>query len=123
MEVTLENYYEQIENINSGSTLKYKNLNFEVTKTASNTNFKIKPNRIAYILTLLALIMVTILFVSFFLLANNEQLVGLGMLPSIAIMYFSKKIALYITEKFYKNDISEFFQILKLYNQEKIKRK
>lgn len=123
MEVTRENYYEQIENISSGSTLKYKNLNFEVTKTASNTNFKLKPNMFAYILTLFGLIMVTILFVSIFLLANNEQLVSLGMLPSIAIMYFSKKIALYITEKLYKNDISEFFQVLKLYNQEKIKRK
>ena len=40
MEVTRENYYEQIENISSGSTLKYKNFTFEVTKTASNTNFK-----------------------------------------------------------------------------------
>lgn len=123
MNITKESYFEQIENIKSGNTLDYKNLKFLVTKTDSNINFKLKPNFFAYSIILVALIIITILFVSIFLLAENEQLMGLGMLPSIAIVYFSKKIALFITEKLYKNKISEFFQLLVLYNQEKLKNK
>lgn len=123
MKITKENFFEQIENINSGNTLNYKNLTFLVTRTDSNTNFKLKADVFAYIITLVGLIIITLLFVSVFLLAENEQLVGLGMLPSIAIMYFSKKIALFFTEKLYKNKISEFLQILILYNQEKINKK
>ncbi|WHF52397.1 hypothetical protein QGN23_03735 [Chryseobacterium gotjawalense] len=123
MEITTANYFEPIEKIKSGNILKYKNLKFLVTKTDAHTNFKLKPNMFAYIITLVALLIVTLLFVSIFLLADNEQLVGLGMLPSLAVMYFSKKIAMFVTEKLYKNEISDFFQILKLYNQEKIKSK
>ena len=123
MEVTTANYFEPIEKIKSGNTLKYKNLKFVVTKTGANTNFKLKPNMFAYIITLVSLLIFTLLFVSIFLLADNEQLVGLGMLPAMGVMYFSKKIAMYVTEKLYKNEISDFFQILKLYNQEKIKTK
>lgn len=123
MKIPKESYLEQIENIKSGNTLDYKNLKFLVTKTDSNINFKLKPNIFAYLMILLTLIIIIILFVSLFLLSENEKMMGLGMIPSIAIVYFSKKIALFLTEKLYKNEISEFFQLLLLYNQERIKNK
>ena len=35
-------------------------------------------------------------------------------------IYFSKKISLLLTEKIFKNQIIEFYNILKQYNKEKI---
>lgn len=120
MKLTRANYFEEIEKIKSGNDLQYKNLKFIVTKDYSNTNFKLKSNPLIYFLTLLGIVIVSLLFVSIFMLADNEQFVSFGVLPMIAMMYLSRKISLYFTEKFYKNQLEEFFQILKLYNQQKI---
>ncbi len=117
MKITSENYYHGIENTKSGENLRYKNLTFLVTKSNSNTNFKLKPNPFTYFLTLITLVCVTMFFASVFLISNNENLVSLGMIPSLAIMYFSRKISTFFTEKLYEKQISEFADILRLYKQ------
>ena len=123
MKITKENYFEEIEKVKSGNDLQYKNLKFVVTKDHSNTNFKLKSNSLIYFLTLLGIAIISLLFVSVFLLADNEKFVSFGVIPMIAMMYFSRKLSLYFTEKIYKNQINEFFQILKLYNQKKMTKK
>lgn len=123
MKITKENYFETIENAKSGSEVVYENLKFIITKDKANTNFKLKSNFFIYLLTLVGIITISLLFVSIFVLADNEQFVSFGMIPMIAMMYFSRKISLYVTERVYKTQIAEFYQILRLYNQQRVSKK
>ncbi len=120
MKITKENFYECIENTKTKKTIQYKNLAFIITKNRENTNFKLKPNSKIYLGTLTTIIILSLLFTTLFIIEDNEYLVRFGIIPMMGMIYFSKKISLLLTEKIFKNQIIEFYNILKQYNKEKI---
>lgn len=121
MKINQQNYFEIIENANSGDTINYKNIRFQITKTTNGSNFKLKSNYFIFFLTLIFIVMLN--SVLGILLTQNNNTGSYFILGGLVLIYFIRKISLYFTEKIYSKQIFEFYQILKLYKQRQINEK
>ncbi|WP_379963476.1 hypothetical protein [Epilithonimonas sp. UC225_85] len=121
MEINKINYFEVIENTKSSDIIKYKNVRFEINKTADNSKFTLKSNNLIFFITIVLIVTIN-LFLGFFLTRNNSN-GSFFILGGVVILYFIRKISLFLTEKIYSGQIIEFFQILKLYKERQVKEK
>jgi len=115
MKITQQDYKEKLDNSSGFKTIKYKHISFEMYKSESGSRFKLKPNSVIFILTII--ILATFNLVLGYILTSNNSNGTFYALGLLLLLYFCRKLALYFTEKRYHQELVEFQNILQSWKE------
>ncbi|HFI4796493.1 TPA: hypothetical protein ACGQK4_002212 [Elizabethkingia anophelis] len=116
MRVNSSNYKEMFSKLGDKDYVSYKQISFNVIKDRHGFTFQLRGNIFCWIIAIISMMLINILIG----LAFKDYSGFMYMAGGVIIVYFARKLSIFITEQIFRSQLVEFYTILSVWNKERM---